>query len=138
MAKNVVDITSTQTPATDTSFSEQKINANSGPTPVLPPGVSLESNGVQPTKPKSAAIWSPIEKFDDSLKAALIDFVDTTMEGVKYPKDFRGRTKAIDFFFYGTATKSIRPAEVGHFRLVFGYPPNITNVNNTINETATT
>ncbi len=132
MAKLNVDITTTKTPATDTKFSEQKVNSNSGPVPVLPLNVSLESNAIQPVKPQNAAVWVPLTTFEDDLKTALIDFIDTTMEGVKYNKDFTGRSKQIDFFYYGTSTKSVKPSEIGHFQLVFSYPPNITNQNSSI------
>lgn len=137
MAKLNVDITTTKTPATDANFSEQKINSNSGPTPLLKPGISLEANAIQPVKPQAAAVWVPMTTFEEGLKTALINFIDTTMEGVKYNKNFSGRSKQIDFFYYGTSTKSIRPSEIGHFKLVFSYPPNITSQSSTINEVAT-
>lgn len=131
MAKTTVDITTTKTPATDSRFSEQKVNSQTGPVPVLQPNVSLEANAVQPLNPKNAAIWNPMTTFEDDLKTALVDFIDTTMEGVKYNKDFNGRSKQIDFFFNGIATKSVRPSEIGHFTLKFSYPPNIINQNTT-------
>jgi len=134
MARTVVNITDSQTPATDSSFSEQKANVSIGPTAVLPPNTSLESNAVQPVKVQDAAIWKPMTKFDDGLKQALIGFTDTTKEGVKASQSFKGRTKILDFFFDGTATKSVRPSEIGHFRLIFSYPPNINVV---ATETAT-
>jgi hypothetical protein len=126
MAKLTVDITSTQTPSTDTKFSEQKVNTISGPTPVLKAGTSLESNALPKIKPQMAAIWNPLTTFEEGLKTALIEFIDTTMEGVKYNKSFNGRSKQIDFFYYGTSTKSVRPSEIGHFKLIFSYPPNVT------------
>jgi hypothetical protein len=138
MAKIAANITTTQAPQTDTSFSEQKVNVSSGPVSVLPPDVSLETHAVQPGAPKSAAVWVPMTKFEDDLKSALKNFIDTTMEGVKYPQNFRGRTKAIDFFFSGTATKSIKPSEIGHFRLVFSYPANITSTTTNTNTTTQT
>lgn len=125
MAKTNADITTTQTPATDSKFSEQKINATTGPTPLLTAGTSLEANAAQIPTVQNAAIWAPMTTFEQDLKLALIDFVDTTMEGVKYSKNFLGRSKQIDFFFQGTATKSIRPSEIGHFKLIISYPPNI-------------
>lgn len=134
MAKTNVDITTTQTPATDTSFSEQPVNSHSGPTIVLPPNVSLEAHAIQPSNPVNAAIWTPMTKFEEDLKSALINFIDTTMEGVKYNKDFSGRKKEIDFFYYGTSTKSVKPSEIGHFKLEFSYPPNIINQNININK----
>ncbi len=137
MAKSTVDITASQTPLTDSKFSEQKINSNSGPTPVLPQGTSLESSASQRVAPQLAAIWQPMTTFEAGLKQALIDFVDTTMEGVKYNKNFSGREKEINFFYYGTSTKSVRPSEIGHFKLIFKYPPNITNEGNTIATAAT-
>lgn len=127
MASNTVDITTSQTPATDTNFSERVVNTITGPTPILAPNLSLEANAVQPPQPKDAAIWKPLTAFDNDVKAALKEFVDTTMEGVKYSQSFSGRAKIVDFFFYGTSTKSVRPSEVGHFRLVISYPPNITS-----------
>ncbi len=136
MAKLTIDITSTQTPQTDAKFSEQKVNATSGPSPVLAPNLSLESNAMQKVKPQAAAIWAPMTTFEDGLKLALIDFVDTTMEGVKYNKNFNGRSKQIDFFYSGTSTKSVKPGEIGHFKLIFSYPPNVTNQNTTINTTS--
>lgn len=136
MAKTTVDITSTQTPATDTTFSEQKINSTSGPTPVLKPRTSLEANAAQKISPQMAAIWNPMTTFEEGLKTALIDFIDTTMEGVKYNKNFNGRSKQIDFFYYGTSTKSVRPSEIGHFRLILKYPPNVVNQSANINTQA--
>jgi|ERR1035437_8001800 hypothetical protein len=125
MAKAVVNITNTQSPATDALFSEQQANTNIGPTPVLPPNASLENNAVQPSTVKDAAIWNPMAKFDDGLKQALVDFTNTTHEGVKSSISFKGRQKILDFFFSGTATKSVRPSEIGHFRVIFSYPANI-------------
>jgi hypothetical protein len=130
MAKTNIDITATKTPATDSNFSEKQIDSIIGPIPILPPNVSLESHAIQPLSPKNAAVWNPLTTFEDGLKAALIDFVDTTMEGVKYSKNFAGRKKVIDFFYYGTATKSVAPSEIGHFSLVFSYPPNTINAAN--------
>ena len=125
MAKAVVNITDSQSPATDSKFSEQQANTSIGPTAVLAPNTSLETNAVQPVKVQDAAIWKPMAKFDDGLKQALIAFTDTTKEGVKIRPSFNGRTKILDFFFSGTATKSVRPSEIGHFRLMFSYPPNV-------------
>lgn len=133
MATKTVNITTDQSPSTDSSFAEQKANANLGPTPVLSPQTSLETNAIQPTSVQNAAIWTPMTTFEDGLKTALIDFIDTTKEGVKFNKNFKGRSKILDFFFSGTATKSIKPSEIGHFRLVLKYPPNIVNQNSTIN-----
>ena len=127
MAKTNIDITVSKIPAKDSNFSEQQVNSITGPTPVLPPNVSLESHAMQPLNPKNVAIWNPMTTFEDDLKAALIDFTDTTMEGIKYSKNFGGREKVIDFFFYGTDTKSVMPSEIGHFSLIFKYPPNTIN-----------
>jgi len=135
MAKSVVNITDSQTPAIDSAFSEQKANVSIGPTAVLPPNTSLESNAVQPVKVQDAAIWKPMAKFDDGLKQALINFTDTTKEGVKVSQSFKGRAKILDFFFDGTATKSVRPSEIGHFRLIFSYPPNINVATATVTTT---
>nr|QBM02828.1 hypothetical protein [uncultured archaeon] len=133
MAKSILNITTSKIPATDSTFAEQAVNSHSGPTPVLPPNVSLESKAIQPVSSKNAAIWNHMTAFDDGLKAALIEFIDTTMEGVKYNKSFSGRAKIIDFFFYGTSTKSVKPSEIGHFKLEFKYPPNIINQSTSIN-----
>jgi hypothetical protein len=133
MATTNINITTTKTPATDTNFSEQAVNSSSGPAPVLAPGVSLESHAIQPVSPKNVAVWNPMTTFEADLKTALINFIDTTMEGVKYTQDFNGRSKQFDFFYYGTDTKSIKPAEIGHFSLIFSYPPNITNQATNIN-----
>jgi len=121
----VINITDSQSPSQDSKFSEQKANTSIGPTAVLAPNTSLETNAVQPTKVQDAAIWKPMAKFDDGLKLALVGFTDTTKEGVRVSQSFRGRTKILDFFFNGTATKSVRPSEIGHFRLMFSYPPNV-------------
>lgn len=131
MANTSINITTTQAPGTDPSFSEQKVNSNTGPTPVMPPNTSLETNAVQPVKVQDAAIWVPMTQFEDDLKGALKAFIDTTKEGVKYAPNFKGRTKIMEFFFSGTATKSVRPSEVGYFRLIFSYPPNISGTVNT-------
>ena len=136
MAKTVVNITDTQSPQTDSTFSEQKANASIGPVSVLPPNTSLETNAVQPVTVKDAAIWKPMAKFDDDLKKALVGFIDTTKEGVRVSQSFKGRTKILDFFFNGTATKSVRPSEIGHFRLIFSYPPNV-NVQAVVDSTET-
>ena len=136
MAKTVVNITDTQSPQTDATFSEQKANTSIGPVSVLPPNTSLETNAVQPVTVKDAAIWKPMAKFDDDLKKALVGFIDTTKEGVRVSQSFKGRTKILDFFFNGTATKSVRPSEIGHFRLIFSYPPNV-NVQAVVDSTET-
>jgi hypothetical protein len=138
-----LNITTSKVPLADKVFSEQIPNAIIGPAAVLPNNVSLETSAIQPPLPQSAAIWTPMTAFDDDLKAALVEWIDTTREGVKVAKNFSGRAKTMEFFFQGSATKSVRPAEIGYFKVTFKYPANInvpksTNVATAGNTTAST
>jgi hypothetical protein len=138
MAAKFINITQVNSPTIQADFSEKISNSNLGPLPLLSQGTSLESNAIQPIAPVNAAVWSPMTSFEQGLKDALVNWIDTTMENVKYPKDFGGRKKIMDFFYSGTATKSMFPGEIGHFQLIFSYPPNITNTNSTTTTTNST
>lgn len=120
-----LNITSSKVPLADRAFSEQVANVRIGPALVLPSNLSLETAAIQPPLPQSAAIWTPMTAFDDDLKAALVQWIDTTREGVKVAKNFSGRAKTMEFFFQGSATKSVRPGEIGYFKVTFKYPANI-------------
>lgn len=123
MAK-FLNISTESVPRVAPNFSEQAINTQVGPAPVLPPGTSLEANAIQPTQVQNAAVWTPMATFDAGLQSALINWINTTKDGVVYPQNFNGRAKVMDFFFTGSETKSLMPDEIGHFKVTFSYPPN--------------
>lgn len=115
-----------------TEFTELPPKFNIGPAIVLPPNVSLETNAL-PTPPvQTVATWKAMDRFDEDLKKAILDFIDTTKEGVKAPHTNGGRTKTLTFDFFGTGTKSIRPGEIGEFYLTFSYPPGATSTTSTV------
>jgi hypothetical protein len=74
--------------------------------------------------------WQVMNRFTDDLKKALTDWIDTTKEGTKAPHDnVLGREKTMIYDFYGNATKSVMPGEIGQFKVVFAYPPTVTSSN---------
>jgi hypothetical protein len=117
-----VDI-SPATRAVEPAFSEIKPSKELGPAPA-PDLVGKDPNslGTVTNTPKTVNTWKVMDKFDEGLKNALIEFIDTTKEGVKAPHSVRGRTKIITFNYQGTATKSVQPGEIGEFQLVLSYP----------------
>jgi len=125
LSLTALNITSSKVPLADKAFTEQVPNTRIGPVSVLPSNVSLETSAIQPPLPQTAAIWTPMTAFDDDLKAALVEWIDTTKEGVKVAKNFSGRAKTMEFFFQGSATRSVRPGEIGYFKVTFKYPANI-------------
>jgi hypothetical protein len=125
-----VDISTAKAPATDGTFSTLSTPAYIGPEPVLSPDQTLATNAVQPTAPVNVAVWTVMDKFDDGLKKALMNFIDTTKEGVKIPQDFKGRTKVMDFYFVGTSSQSVAPAEIGAFSFEMSYPPGGNTISN--------
>jgi hypothetical protein len=128
---SIINITATPSRGTDSSFTELQPKANIGPVPVLPPNTSLEDNA-RPLPPvETVATWKVMDKFDEGLKKAIIDFIDTTKEGVKAPNTRGGRNKILTFNFYGTGTKSIKPGEIGEFTITFSYPPGATSSTST-------
>lgn len=129
---SIVNITATPVRAVDTSFSELAPKANIGPVAVLPANVSLEANAVTPPEVSSVATWVTMDAFDDGLKKAVIDFIDTTKEGVTAPHTIRGREKIMTFNFFGTGTKSIAPGEIGEFTVAFAYPPGATSTTSSV------
>lgn len=128
---SIINITATPSRGVDSDFTELQPKANIGPVPVLPPNTSLESDAVPVPKVETVATWKAMDKFDDGLKKSIIDFIDTTKEGVKAPHTRGGRNKILTFNFYGTGTKSIKPGEIGEFSIVFSYPPGATSSTST-------
>jgi hypothetical protein len=133
MAKlSLVNITATPVRAVDSSFSELVPKANIGPVPILPANVSLEVDAIHPPDVHNVATWVTMDSFDDGLKKAVIDFIDTTKEGVTAPHTIRGRQKIMTFNFFGTGTKSVAPGEIGEFQVVFSYPPGATSTTSSV------
>lgn len=113
---------STSLRGTDSAFNELQ------PIKTLGPPATVTSTGtpeaIVPTvNVQNVAAWTVIDKFDADLKKALIDFIDTTKEGVKGATSVFGRKKVMRFNFIGSATKSIQPGEIGEFNIIFSYPP---------------
>ena len=129
---SIVNITANPIRATDVSFSELVPKANIGPIAVLPRNISLEANAINKPEVQSVATWVAMDSFDDGLKKAVIDFIDTTREGVTAAHTVRGREKIMTFNFYGTGTKSIVPGEIGEFTVVFSYPPGATSTTSSV------
>lgn len=133
MAKlSIVNITATPVRGIDASFSELIPKANIGPVPILPANVSLEANAIHLPVVHNVATWVTMDAFDDGLKKAVIDFIDTTKEGVTASHTIRGRQKIMTFNFFGTGTKSIAPGEIGEFQVVFSYPPGATSTTSSV------
>jgi hypothetical protein len=68
----------------------------------------------------------------------LIDFIDTTKEGTKAAQSRYGRKKMLKYNFVGTATKSIKPGEIGEFTVVMSYPPGANTVSGAPGTSAST
>ena len=133
MAKtSIVNITVTPVRAVDSSFSELTPKANIGPVPILPVNTSLEADAISIPVVRNVATWVTMDAFDEGLRKAVIDFIDTTKEGVTAPHTIRGREKVMTFNFYGTGTKSVAPGEIGEFTVVFSYPPGATSTTSSV------
>lgn len=128
----VVHISTTKGRGTDGSFVELPVKGNIGPISVLPENTSLESEGRQAAEVQTVATWKVMDSFDDGLKKAVIDFIDTTKEGVTAPHTVKGREKVLTFNFFGTGTKSIAPGEIGEFTVIFSYPPGATSTTSSL------
>lgn len=109
--------------AVDSDFAELVPTSSIGPVPIRTTTTSTENVAITPPPAQTVATWSVMDKFDQGLKNALIDFINTTKEGVKFPSSQKGRQKKLIFYFYGTNADSVKPDEVGTFNLVFSYPP---------------
>lgn len=130
--------------ATDTSFAPiTSSGAVIGPVaPDAPSGgdTIVSPNGsvlpVNPTPPQQIYSWTVMDKFDDGLRKALINFINTTKEGQILAPTSGGRTKKMDFYFKGTPSIDLKPGEIGSFSVVFSYPPgaNSTAVNTVAGE----
>tara|TARA_B100000963_G_C22636975_1_gene678124 strand:+ start:4727 stop:5140 length:414 start_codon:yes stop_codon:yes gene_type:complete len=71
--------------------------------------------------------WQVMDNFDEGLRSALIQFINTTKEG-KILTTLTGstRTKTINFQFYGNPSKDIIGAgDIGEFKLEFKYTKKI-------------
>lgn len=76
------------------------------------------------TKTQTVVSWETISAFDNDLRSALKDFIDTNKEGVVALPSLAGRSKKLDFTFIGSPSNTISPGEIGSFILEFSYPPN--------------
>lgn len=69
-------------------------------------------------------IWTPMTQFDEDLKNAVVDFIDTEKNGNKLSFDDKnGRTKTLPFTFFSETYKQLGSGEVGSFDLILKYPP---------------
>lgn len=71
--------------------------------------------------------WEVMSNFDEGLRQALINWVNTTKEG-RQVNNLTGstRTKKIDFQFYGNPSKDIvGQGNIGEYSLVFKYTKRI-------------
>ena len=123
---SLINIDTNQSPSVDTSFTPLKPAADSsflGPEPVLPDNTTLQETPTTTNQPVNVATWSVMDRFDDGLRNALLNFIDTTKEGEKLAQSLKGRKKTLSFVFVGTATQSIAPGEIGTFDFSMSYPP---------------
>jgi len=133
MGKAAVNINSSiniteSTRQRESSFSEAQPSAIIGPNPVAVPNVS--GDAVASTENQSSDIhrWTVMSAGDAGLKTAIFNFINTTKDGVRVtPDTVNGREKKLVFDFYGTMGKSIAPAEIGQFEVVFKYAPTVSN-----------
>ena len=123
MATPKINVTTAKSPSVSPNFTLLQAQNFVGPTPVIPPGQSAINNATPPAPVVSVATWTPMTVADSGLKAALIKFIDTTKDGTVYPTIPQGRTKVMNFQFFGTASQTIAPGEIGEFTLSFSYPP---------------
>lgn len=135
MPSHTINIDQSSGPATNSNSTVLQPAATVGPEPVLGPGQTLDNN-VSPVSPTvNIATWSVMTNFDAGLKSALMSFIDTTKEGVKYPSSQQGRTKTMVFTFFGTTTQSIAPGEIGSFSFLMSYPPGGNSVTDAVTAT---
>jgi hypothetical protein len=132
MGKAAVNI-ATQGRQISSNFSEQNPSRTIGP--LATESAQVASNGesisVTDASLNSTIInWQPMSRFTEELKNAVIDWIDTTKEGVKVAHEgMQGRQKTMIFDFYGNATKSVKPGEIGQFNVIFSYPPTVSTQN---------
>jgi hypothetical protein len=114
-----VDLTFTPTPIT------QVIGAIESPESKRPIEVVLEESNAD----VDYNDWQVLEQFEEGLRQALINWIDTTKEGivVKNPEGTT-RKKRINFQFYGIPSHDlIDKNEIGKFSLTFKYTKKIIN-----------
>lgn len=69
--------------------------------------------------------WVALTQADQGLLDSIYNFINTNREGFPITPDvINGRNKKLTFSFYGTLGKSLKPAEIGQFDVIFSYPPN--------------
>ena len=113
----------------DSGYSEVIPSANLGPEDIA--GFNRQAAGEaidQSGSNSNATIvdWSVMATCTQGLKSALTAFVDVTKEGIRVPTDtMNGRQKVLVFDFFGNATKSAFPGEIGQFKFTISYPPMI-------------
>jgi len=112
--------------AIEKTFTQQVAGRSIGPEVAT---VTAGDNVIVNTAPPVTVYkWKVMTTGDAGLKTAIIDFINTTKEGVKVTPDvLRGREKKMVFNFYGTIGKSIMPGEIGEFEVIFSYPPTVGN-----------
>lgn len=66
--------------------------------------------------------WTAISAFDDQVKEAVKDFIDTPEGGSKLPRNAAGRSKSFTFDFKCEPTPKYTENEIGTFTLVLSYP----------------
>jgi hypothetical protein len=102
-------------------FSKTPLTGRLGPKPVdLPPleaAINAQNQDVEYND------WQVMDVFDEGLRQALINWINTTKEGVVVTNPTGStRSKTINFQFYGNPSKDIIGAgEVGKFELKFQY-----------------
>jgi|AACY02.14.fsa_nt_gi hypothetical protein len=79
--------------------------------------------------------WKVLDTFDEGLRQALINWIDTTKEGkVIVNPTGSTRSKTINFQFYGTPSKDIiGSGDIGEYSLIFKYTKKIVSPISTTN-----
>lgn len=109
---------------TQNNFSEQAATVQVGPAQTN--SGTGESVAISNPTPTQINRWKVMTTADEGLKNALYDWVNTTKDGLRVaPDTTNGRTKKLTFNFSGNLGKSIKPAEIGEFNLIFSYSPRI-------------
>lgn len=102
-------------------FSKTPLTSRLGPKPVSTTPLSEAQNDANTNVQYND--WQVMDNFDEGLRQALINWINTTKEG-KVVTNLSGstRSKTLNFQFYGNPSKDIIGAgDIGEFSLVFKY-----------------
>lgn len=107
----------------DKNFSKTPFTRRLGPIPAENDTSTLQTIQNEGNQDVKVNKWEPMDTFDEGLRQALINWINTTKEG-REVNNLSGstRTKRIDFQFYGNPSKDlVGCGDIGKYSIIFKY-----------------